>query len=202
MKTPALASIVVLCIVSGCGIQKLSYFQVDPYAKPFHRNVKIPLNIVLLEDVRDSLIVGSEQVKKMTVTEFRRSVAASLKNTLGENFENVMILNEQPDTGLNLVVYRMRPFWKINGQSSSAYGTDGTTISTDKSFISAAFQFESSLFLANEKLQNSDLTVYSDDQMSTIGQAHPVFKSGLIKACETISREIFTDEVIAKLANL
>ena len=200
MKAPTLASIVILCTVSGCGIPKLNYFQVDPYAKPFHRKVEVPLNIVLMEDVRDSLEVESEGVRKMTVTQFRRSVAASLKNTLGQNFETVTIVNEQPNTGLNLVVYRIRPFWKINGQSSSAYGTGGTTISTTESFISAAFQFESSLFLNNEKLQNADLTVYSDDQMSTAVEAHPVFKSGLIKACETINREIFTDEVINRIA--
>ena len=101
-----------------------------------------------------------------------------------------------------MVICRIKPFWKINGQSSSAYGTDGITVSTTESLISAAFQFESSLFLNGEKLQDADLTVYSDDQMSTAGQAHQVFKSGLTKMCETINREIFTDEVIDRIAVL
>lgn len=172
----------------------------DPYAKPFHKKVDVPLNIVFMEDVKDSVIVESEGVKKMTVTEFQRSVAASLKNTLRENFENATIMREKPDTGLSLVIYRIKPFWKINGQSSSAYGTDGTTVSTTESLISAAFQFESSLFFNGEKLQDADLTVYSDDQMSSVSQAHQVFKSGLTKMCETINREIFTDEVIDSIA--
>lgn len=192
--------IAILFPLAGCGIQTLRFFQVNPYAKPFHKEVDVTLYIVLMEDVKDSVVVGSEGVKKMTVTEFQKSVAASLKNTLRENFESATIMREKPDTGLSLVIYRIKPFWKINGQSSSAYGTDGITVSTTESLISAAFQFESSLFLNGEKLQDADLTVYSDDQMSSVGQAHQVFKSGLTKMCETINREIFTDEVVDRIA--
>ena len=198
-KLNTLILIAVSFFFSGCGrLPTLTYFQVDPYAKPFHKSVEVPLTIVLLEDVKDSLAVGTDGM--LTVTEFRKSVAASLKLTVKENFESAIIMNTKPDTGLSLVIYRIKPFWKLNGVSSSAYGTDGTTVSTSEPYISAAFQFESSLFLDGEKLQGADLTVYSDEQMSTVGQAHHVFKSGLLKMCETINREIFTDEVINRIA--
>lgn len=195
----ALILIAILFVFPGCGIQRLGYFQVEPYAKPFDAIVKVPLNIVLMEDVKDSVVVQGEGIKKMTVTDFRRSVAASLTHTLGKNFENITISVTKPDTGLNLVIYRIRPFWKFHGHSSSAYGIGGETYPATTSFISAAFQFESSLILNGERLQSADVTVYSDDQMSLIGQAHAVFKSGLIKTCETINREIFTDEVIKRI---
>ena len=197
----ALISISILSVFSACGVQelKLGYFQVEPYAKPFDRKVRVPLNIVLMEEVKDSVVVQGEGIRKMTVTEFRRSAAASLINTLGKNFENITILVTKPDTGLNLVIYRIRPFWKFNGRSSSSHGTGGYTYSTSRSFISAAFQFESSLFFNDEKLQNADLTIYSDDQMSTRSHAYPVFKRGLIKMCETMNREIFTDEVTKRI---
>jgi hypothetical protein len=49
------------------------------------------------------------------------------------------------------------------------------------------------------KIRNADATIYSEDQMSDRKQAHAVFKNGLTKACETINKEIFQDEVIAKI---
>jgi len=183
----------------GCSIQELSYFQVEPYAKPFVAKISEPLNIVLLADVMDTIIVEGEGVKKMTVTDFRKSFGESLKNTLNRNFEVVNILNSRPETGLSLVIYRVRPFWKLNSQSSSSYGTGGNVNSITTSLIGAAFQFESTLFLDEEKNQSADMTIFSDDQMSTVYQAHAVFKSGLIKTCETINKEIFTDDVVKKI---
>src|SRR5690606_38599737 len=183
-----LTFITVLMVFSGCAIQQLSYFQVDPYSKPFAKKVSTPINIVLMGDVKDSLVVEGEGIKKMTVTEFRKSFSESMKKTLETNFEVINITDSKPEEGLSLIIYRVRPFWKLNSTSST-----GGEYSTTTSFISAAFQFESSLFLNDKKLESADLTVYSDDQMSTVSQAHPVFKSGLIKACETINKEIFKD---------
>lgn len=118
-----------------------------------------------------------------------------------KNFEVINIADSKPEEGLSLVIYRVKPFWKINSQSSSAYGSGRNTYETTTSLVSAAFQFETTLFLNNVKLKSADLTVYSDDQMSYVFEAHPVFKSGLVKTCETIGKEIFIDEVIEQINN-
>jgi hypothetical protein len=198
-KISVLSMITIFSILSGCSIQKLSYFQVEPYAKPFTQETKVPLNIVLMEDVKGSVVVEGDGAKKMTVTDFRKSFGESLKKTLERNFELVNLVDSKPDTGLSLIIYRVRPFWRLNSQSSSTIGAAGIVTSTNIPLYSAAFQFETSLLLNNEKLENADLTVYSDEQMTYVKQAHKAFKSGLIKTCETINKEIFTDEVVEKL---
>lgn len=195
-----LAAAILVIALSGCStIKQLSYFEVEPYAKPLEKKIEIPVTIVLMEDVKDSFTVQGVGVKQMTVTNFRRSLAESLDNTIGRNFENVIFTDTRPDKGLYLVIYRVRPFWKINSTSSYTTGTGEHIYSTSKALVAAAFQYETSLFYNDEKIQDSDLTIFSDDQMSVVRQAHPVFKSGITKLCETINRDVFTDEVIAKI---
>ena len=201
-KSNVVSWLVVFSILSGCyPIKKLNYFQVEPYAKPFLHDIKIPLNIVLLEDVKDNLLVEGDGAKTLNVTDFRRSFGESLQITLEKNFDVVNLLDSQPETGLSLVVYRVRPFWRLNSRSSSTIGAAGIVTSHDIPLYSVGFQFETSLFLDNVKLENADQTVYSDEQMTYVKQAHTAFKSGLIKTCETINREIFKDEVLVKLNN-
>jgi len=192
-----LITLLTACTVS---IQQLAYFQVEPYAKPFTAKLDIPLNIVFMKDVEDNPVVKGEGVKEMYVTNFRQSLGASLKNTFEKNFEEIAVLDSLPEEGLTYVIYRIRPFWKMNSQSTYAYGSEGRTAT--RSFISAAFQFESSLILNGERIESADFTVYSDDQMSSVRQAHVVFKSGLLKTCETMNREIFNDEIVDQLITL
>jgi hypothetical protein len=196
-----LISIAVLAIsITGCTtIKQLGYFQVDPYAKPLDTKIEVPITIVLMDDVKDSLTVWGVGVKSMDVSDFRRSVAVSIENTVGRNFDNVIIADKKPDNGLVLVIYRVRPFWFINSRSSSTQGTGDNVYSTTKALIAAAFQYETSLFYNGEKLSDADSTIHSDDQMSVIGQAHYVFKSGVTKMCETIYRDLFTNDVIRKI---
>jgi hypothetical protein len=196
---------VIFIILSGCAftpIKQLSYFQVEPYAKPFIQEIKTPLNLVLLDDVKDILIVEGDGAKKMTVTDFRRTFGESFKNTLEKNFKTVNLMDNKPEEGLSLVIYRVKPFWRLNSQTSSTIGAGGIVTSQEIPLYSVAFRFETSLIYNNEKLQNADLTVYSDEQMSYVKQAHSSFKSGLINTCETINKEIFNDEVLAKLNDL
>lgn len=191
---------ILLILLAGCStIKQLSYFEVEPYAKPLGEKIEAPLSIVLMDDVKDSFTVQGVGVKQMTVTNFRRSLSESLENTIGRNFENVIITDTKPDRGLYLVIYRVRPFWKINSTSSYTTGSGEHIYSTSKALVSAAFQYETSLFFNDKKLRDSDLTVFSDDQMSIARQAHPVFKSGIIKLCETINRDMFTNEVITQI---
>ena len=191
--------IFLFALLTGCAMPKLSYFEVDPYAKPFDKGITVPIHVVLMDEVKDSVIVEGEGIKKMTVTEFRSSFSESIKKTLDANFEVINITDAKPQEGLSLVIYRVRPFWKINSQSYSSFGSDGNTYSTVNALVSAAFQFESSLFLNDEKIGSADMIVFSDDQLSTVQQAHPVFKNGLIKTCETINKEIFKDEIVARI---
>lgn len=176
-----------LAILSGCVIKNLGYFEVDPFAKPFTSEIERPLNLVLMEDVQDQFYVDGVGWNKMLVSDFRRSFEASMKNVLDRNFQEIKVYDAMPEDGLSLVIYRVRPYWKVNTQDDDS-GMAG--------LVSAAFQFESSLFLDNEKLQNADLTVYSDEQMSNVNHAHAVFKAGLVQTCETINKEIFPDRVV------
>lgn len=199
------STIILTCVcgsilLTGCAIKPLGFFQVDPYFKPLETKINRPLNIVLLEGVADNLIVDCIGIKEMKVTAFRRSVEESMRSSLENVFLSVNFMNARPDTGLTLVVYRIKPFWKINSQASSASGFGEYTYSTTTSLVSAAFQFETSLFIDNHKIRNADATVYSEEQMYDKTQAHPVFKKGLQQVCETINKEIFQDEVIVKIS--
>ena len=197
-QTKALILILLLLIIYGCvGIKPLSYFQVDPFSKPFGKKTDMPIDLVLMDDVKDSLVVRGNSSENMVVTEFRNSFGESMKNALKTNFETIHISDEISDSGLSLVIYRVKPFWKLNSQST--YDTnDGEKVETTN-FNSAAFQFESSLFLNGNKLESADLTVYSEGQMSAVQEAHSVFKSGLTQTCETILREIFKDRVVQEI---
>ena len=200
MKLFRLALIVILIsIFMGCGIPQLHYFQVNPYAKPFPSTIKTPLYIVLMEEVKDEWVVSTPGIRSMKVSDFRKSFGESLQNTMEKNFENIKIVDEKPSSGLSLVIYRLRPYWTINSRSTSSYEKDGSTHHSSSSLVSAAFQFESSLFLDQQLINTADLTVYSEDQMMNRSHAHPVFMSGMTKTCERINKEIFTPETIQKI---
>ncbi|MEX1239537.1 MAG: hypothetical protein WEB30_07465 [Cyclobacteriaceae bacterium] len=198
MKTMKLTlPLLTVVFLQSCAIRPLTYFEIEPFIKPSRALIHEPLNLVLLEDVRDSFAVEGEGVKRMKVTEFRRSLAASMENALRDNFDVISLSETKPDSGLSLVIYRVKPFWKINSRMSSPSAIGGAVYYSTSSMISAGFRFESALFFDNKKIRDADGTVYSDDQMSVISQAHQVFKDGLTRACEAINLELFRDEQIA-----
>ncbi|MDZ7607476.1 MAG: hypothetical protein U5K79_18235 [Cyclobacteriaceae bacterium] len=138
----------IISILSGCyPIKQLSYFQVEPFAKPFIQKIKTPLNIVLLEDVKGTVVVEGDGAKKMTVTDFRKSFGESLKSTMEKNFEVVNLTDSNLEPGLSLVIYRVRPFWRLNSQSSRTIGASGIVTSSNVPLYSVAFQFETTLML-------------------------------------------------------
>ncbi|CAN5533027.1 hypothetical protein BH23BAC1_BH23BAC1_50700 [soil metagenome] len=197
-------SLIFLIIIFGlcaCSIRPLGYFFVDPYAKPIGKKVTETFYIVLGEDVKNDFIVSGEGFKKMDISNFRHSVRQSLYNTFNENFENVIFADYPPDKGLALVIYRIRPYWKFCGASDNTTYADGVPYTVNTSYLSAAFQYESSLFLNNEKIRNGDNQVFSEGCTSRINQVHSVFKNGLQVFSESINREIFPDEVLELIPN-
>lgn len=186
---------------SSCGIRPLGYFSVDPYAKPIGKKVSEPFHIILGENVENDFLVTGEGFKEMNVTNFRYSVRQSLINTFEENFENIIFADYPPDKGLALVIYRIRPYWKFCGASDYVYQADGIPYTLNTSYLSAAFQYESSLFLNNEKIRNGDNQAFSEGCTSRIRQVHSVFKNGLKVFSESINRDIFPDEVIELIPN-
>lgn len=187
---------VVFLILCGCSIPNLGYFQVHPYAKPFFNKVDMPINLVLMKGVKDSFVVEGVQASPMIVTDFRKSFKQSMKNTLEKNFESIRVSDVIPDTGLSLIIYRVKPFWTLTDQTE-----DGGEHSVSISYISSAFRVVSSLVLDREIVETASFTVYSDNQMSARGQAHCVFKGCLIQSCEKINSKIFNPKVIEKLAH-
>ncbi|WP_159475529.1 hypothetical protein [Dyadobacter sp. 3J3] len=187
-------------IFAGCSthLRPLGYVAVQPYAKPFQKKVTQPLNIVLMEDVRDSLVMDGGGIKKMKVSDFRLSVIDGLKSTFSKNFQTINFLGITPEKGLVLVIYRIRPFWKVGGSSTSAVLAGNVAVPVTSNNSSAAFQFESSLFLNNKKIQVADSQTYSDE-LTGSATPHKIFEDGLRITCETINKMIFTDEVLEKI---
>jgi hypothetical protein len=99
------------------------------------------------------------------------------------------------------VIYRIRPYWKFCGASDNVFYTDGIPYTASTSYLTAAFQYESSLFFNNEKIKNGDNQVFSEGCTSSIKQVHSIFKNGLKVFSESINREIFPDEVIEQIPN-
>lgn len=192
--------LILLTFFGGCKIAPMGYVSIAPYAKPFQKKISIPLNIYLSEDVKDSLVVEGEGIKKMKVTEFRKSCSDGFKKIFQKNFDNVTIIDKSQENGLTLIIYRIRPFWSRTGSytTTSSNGQGGQNTTTT-SFISAAFQFETSLFFNGKKIANADGKAFSDGQMSSVGQAHRVFQDGLKVTIEAIEKNTFTDVVVDKI---
>ena len=182
-------------LLGSCVIPPLHYFELTPFAKPLSMPTDQPVTLVLGEDVPDLLVLDVDALFDMEVTEFRKSLTSSLINGLEENFDVINVAESLPDSGLSLVIYRVKPFWKIVSRPASDDWTELDLTTSSRTLRSAAFRFESSLFLNGRKLRDADETVYSDHQMSSSYDAHPVFKDGLTKACEYILRELFKDDV-------
>ncbi len=197
-----LSVFVLLLLLSSCflyTVPTLGYFEVDAYSKPLTKKISTPINLVLMEDVKDSLIVEGEGLQNLNVVDFRTTFGEEMLDLLEKKFENVNLVDNKPDVGLSLVVYRVKPFWKTNSRLPTSYVRDGKTYYRTTSYSSAAFQYESTLFMGNEALKSADSTIYSSDEAMAISQFHPVFKNGFISVCENINKEIFKDHIIEKL---
>lgn len=187
--------------ISACSskyLQPLGYVAVQPYAKPFQKKITTPLTIVLMEDVKDSLVMDGGGIKMMKVRDFRRSVKDGLNSTFAKNFQSVNFTETNPEKGFVLVIYRIRPFWKVGGSSTSAVLAGNVAVPVTSNNSAAAFQFESSLFLDNKKIQVADSQTYSDE-LTGGSRPHLIFEDGLRIMCESINKMIFTDEVLEKI---
>lgn len=195
-----ISAFVCIFIFSSCSnhLRPLGYVAVQPYAKPFQKKITAPLNVVLMEDVKDSLVMDGGGIKKMKVSDFRRSIKDGLSSTFSKNFQTVNFSEKNPEKGLVLVIYRIRPFWKVGGSSTSAVLAGNVAVPVTSNNSSAAFQFESSLFLDNKKIQVADSQTYSDE-LTGSARPHTIFEDGLRITCETINKMIFTDEVLEKI---
>ncbi len=178
--------------------QHLGYFEVDAYSKPLTKKITTPINLVLMEDVKDTILVG-EGLLELKVVEFRRTFGDEMLDLLGNKFDNVILTDKKPQEGLSLVIYRVKPYWKANSRIKDNYEINGKTYDRTITYSSAAFEYESTLFMGEEMLQSADSTIYSNDELISISQAHPVFKNGFISVCENINKEIFKDYIIEKL---
>lgn len=188
----------VLLLYSCHGTQKIKYLQTNPFVKPLKSKVNMPLNIVLLEEVRDSFIMKNS-LRKVKVTEFRKTIADGLIRTLQKNVFTVHVKEQVGDTGLWLVIYRIKPFWRTDSQSSSTYTVQDVPLTSNYYTLSALFQFESTLFLNAEKLTDIDILAASNTQMHSIKQAEEVFKDGLTNLCEATNKELFKHEIFQKM---
>ncbi|GAB2799738.1 hypothetical protein GCM10027275_52160 [Rhabdobacter roseus] len=193
--------LLLLATLAGCAIQPLGYFTTEPYTKPLPQKRSEPLTIVLREDVKDSLRMEGAHTQRfrMKLTDFRQTLQTSLRHTFSKNFEQVTFADTEPTQGLVLVIYRIRPLWRLGGTSTSDLYIEGQTQTVSESHWYALFQFESTLFRDGKQIQSADGQAGSELAMSSFSQAHAVFKNGLRVTCESLYRKLFTDDVLATI---
>lgn len=106
-KLTLLAAILVSIFLFTCAsnyLRPLGYVSVQPYAKPFQKKINEPLSVILMEDVKDSLVMDGGGIKKMKISDFRRSVKDGLSVTFSKNFQTVNFPETNPEKGLVLVI--------------------------------------------------------------------------------------------------
>jgi len=184
------------CLFTSCAIQDLGYFYVDPFAKPFPSKAGEPIYLILEPTVEDEIFVQGPRILPMEVTHFRKSLVSAFENTLKKNFDEVIVQSERPEEGLSLVIYRVKPYWKL--ATTADAGWDGTI---NDPIYTTAFQYESSLIRDDSILESADGKYYSDIQFHLNRAAHHAFKAGTTELCEQIHQKLFTDEVQRMLTN-
>ncbi len=203
MKTKALLLPVLCLILSGCSrnLKPMGYFTIDSYAKPIENKILEPLTLVLLTDVKDTIIVSGQSIKELRVTDFRKTITDNLLATLSKNFTTIAIKDQKQTTGLSLVIYRIRPYWGLKGAATSVSGTDGTTFSSPVKFITANFQYNLTLYRDGVKISSADGESVSEEAFSNKYEIHDVFKNGLKVMGESINKNVLTDETVSLLTN-
>jgi uncharacterized lipoprotein YajG len=197
MKMKKILALLILTLsMAGC-VKPLAYFTTEPYAKPFENKVNKTLYIVLSDDVKDSFIVKYGERNILTVSQFRKSFASSLRNTFNKNFSKVEFQIKKVDTGLCLVVYRVKTFWGI-GSTSSHYNYN-THRNETVDHVAANFQFESSLYYNGAKINADDAESSSDASTASSNNLHFIFSDGVRVMCEHINAILFTDPILQKI---
>jgi hypothetical protein len=197
-QIPKVLPLLVLLLYSCNVPQKIRYVQTSPFVKPLKSKLSVPLHIVLLEEVKDSFVMESS-FRKIKVTEFRKTIADGLLKTLQRNISTVQLKDHFADTGLWLVIYRIKPFWRTDSHSTRTSTVENVTSTTDLYALTSIFQFESSLFLNSEKLTEVDIIASSNTQMHSSKQAEEVFKDGLTNLCEATYKELLKHEIFQEM---
>ena len=191
-----LSAILLVFMMLGCVRTKhLGFFSIDPFAKPFDKPVDEPLNIVLMDEVKDQFLVEGNGAGKLNVDNFRRSVQDALQKTFSKNFKTINFSEQKSEKGLALVVYRIKPYWKLGALASDVINTAGVPVSVSSSSYSIVFQFDTSLYRNNKKINNADYQSVSTE-MTEGRYSQRVFQDGLRVACETLNKMIFTDTIV------
>jgi len=183
-------------LMASC-IRPLGYFTTQPYAKPFDNKVNRTLYVVLNQDVKDSLGVMYGERVILKVSQFKKSLESSFINTFSKNFSEVKFLDKKVDTGLCLVLFRVKPFWSVG--STSTYYNASTHTNQTANYIVANFQFESSLYYKGEKLNADDAECSSEISTASTRHFHAIFENGTRVMCEHINATLFTDPILRKI---
>jgi hypothetical protein len=191
--------IIFSCIFSGnaqlfkVAPKVMSYFEVQPYIKPYIKTYNEKFTILLDNDVKDSILVQAPSLIKMWVIEFRKSAKKALENTYSTSFQSVNFRDSIQANEVTIVVYRIQMAWnKVNSTTrTNVYGSGGYTNGSSYTNyeVNTQVKYDAAIYRNGQKLGVISREVFSDMTTTKSAEMPEIVKDGVKKMCEDLYQE-------------
>ena len=177
--------------VFGCSIPPQGYVEVRPYVRNFDSNIESKVTIIF-EDVPDKMVIKGTSIKRMEVSDFRRTFGNALSYALKKNFAKIARSSKgKTGEGLELVIHRIHGKWVkaaiIQHENYQNFE------------IKLEFQFDATFYINGEKVSFAEGSAVGDESTSSPRRVRPVYASAVVALCKELNRALFPDKVQALL---
>ena len=190
MKSLGLYSFFCACLSFGCNLPTVRYFTTQPFITAYKTNIDKPLTIVFDPNVKDTILIKSADIKKMTVVQFRRTLEDVLKTTFEPTYTEVKMSNTFSQNGISLVLVKVKPDWNKKSFKTLDTGPANNPQTTTNFELESKISYQAVVYSDGQKSGVIEGIVYSELSTFQRGQTPAVFKDGVKVMCEDIYKQI------------
>ncbi len=185
---------VLLLSLAACAPRPVALFDTETYTKPYETKFEDTLTIVLDEAIPDHFFVQDVGLRKMEVSDFRKSLRLSLFYTFENSFREVRFSETPAPNGLTLQLFRIRPFWKLENIDSDVYVVENVSVNTNTYYLSSLIRYDGALYRNGKKVSILDEEVVGEKIVNDKRQWNEAFKDGVKEMCEDLYKSLAEDQ--------